>query len=156
MSQPWGPSLWRIVHTFAERVGRQTIPILIEDERRAWLQFLKSLEHAMPCQKCRRHYRAYRQLNPLEFYSYQGEMVRTLSRTWLWKLHTKINTERGIESPPLEDLPAMYAMRTQTQLQADIQEYNSYMNAGLMDRTIHPDAAHAFRSTLSTLRRLVG
>jgi len=151
----WGPPLWRILHTLAERLGRQTIPLLATDERRAWVGFLRSIEGVMPCAKCRAHYRAWRLKNPVEKFINAYDLKET-AREWLWTLHTEVNTERGVMGPALEEIPALYGNRTGYEIQDDINKVLQILQTATLQRTVTGDAVRTFRKALELLQRISG
>jgi len=155
LNEEWGPPLWRILHSLAEHLGRQTIPLLEVDERRAWIGLLRSIEGVMPCAKCRSHYRAWRIKMPIEkcmnSYSFKDD-----AREWLWSLHTEINTENGKAGPTLEEVPALYGSRTSQDIQDDINALLKVLQTAVIQRSVLADTVRIFRTALSLLRRLSG
>lgn len=109
----WGPVLWKILHTAAECLGNQKIEILKQDERQAWINVLHSLEGAMPCIQCQKHYREWRFRNKLEAFRYlDGDALRTAARNWLLDLHNNVNTQNKLEIVPIEKLDEIYSDRS--------------------------------------------
>jgi len=158
MSNPsdWGPPLWRVLHSLAERLGKQKIQLLIADENRAWVQFLKSIEFVIPCAKCRAHYKSWRIRNPLENASHlTGEMSKIAARKWLWGLHCEINQERGVANPTLDEVKELYADKPLPIIREDIKICNKYFNDALLTRIITPEVIHTFKKTLAVLLRFI-
>ena len=151
----WGPPLWRILHTLAERLGRQTIRLLETDERRAWVNLLRSIQAVMPCAKCRAHFKAWRTTHPTERFMTSYDL-RADAREWLWALHDEVNRERGVAGPALEELPGLYGGRTGQELQEDTKAVLAVFQQAVLERLIAPEVVHAFRNCLSMLRRLSG
>jgi hypothetical protein len=106
----WGPPLWRILHTAAERLGRQPTGLLAADERRAWIQLLKVTEGILPCAQCRKHYGEWKKARPLDGLG-AGSALRPSSREWLWRLHEAVNERTAAQRPrpTLEEVEALYA-----------------------------------------------
>jgi hypothetical protein len=106
----WGPPLWRILHTAAERLGRQPTGLLAADERRAWIQLLKVTEGILPCAQCRKHYGEWKKARPVDGLG-AGSALRPSSREWLWRLHEAVNERTGAPGPrpTLEEVEALYA-----------------------------------------------
>ena len=151
----WGPPLWRILHTLAERLGQQTHPILIQDEARLWGQLLLQTNTILPCKLCQMHYREWRARHSLE--GIRGSYLRDESRRWLWALHENVNEERGVKSGiDLSGVEALYGVRTTSDLQADLEALLGVLQratqAGLLDGT----PLRVWKSTLSLLRRTIG
>jgi len=155
MGYEWGPPLWRILHTLAEHLGRHTVPLLIADERRSSIQFFKALETVLPCEKCKKHYRAWRLKNPPEKFV-AGEELRVAVRNWLWALHSEINRENGVQTEPaLEDMPALYGNYNKTAMLADVRLVYSIFEKGIILRTVPPVALAVFKSSFELLRRII-
>lgn len=152
----WGPHLWKILHIYTEHIGKQTNEILSTDEIRAFTQFLKSLEFAMPCAKCRAHYKRWRTAKPIDhFMYYRGITLRTTVREWLWGLHDEVNRENSLESPHIDTVSETYTAFTRTDLQNSIQECTKSFKKALEQSLISYEAFHKFRITISLLSRLV-
>lgn len=154
----WGPHLWKILHIYTEHIGKQTNEILSTDEIRAFTNFLKSLEFAMPCAKCRAHYKRWRVAKPIDhFIHYRGITLRNTVREWVWGLHDDVNRENGIgdKSPPLETISEIYTAFTRADLQNSIKECTKSFQKALEQSFIPREAFHTFRISLSLLTRLV-
>lgn len=151
----WGPPLWRILHTLAERLGRQTIKLLETDERRAWVALLRAVQMVMPCAKCRAHFKAWRSSHSVERFITSYDL-RADAREWLWSLHEEVNREKGVAGPALEELPGLYGSRTGQEIQEDLRAVLAVFQQAVLERLIVPEAVQAFRNSLSMLRRFSG
>lgn len=154
-NERWGPPLWRILHTLAERLGRQTVRLLETDERRVWVNLLKSIQLMMPCAKCRVHYKDWRLKHPVERFITSYDL-RIDARLWLWSLHEEVNRGKGCLGPALEELPGLYGGRTGQEIQEDIRLLNEALQQAILERLIPPEAVQAFRNCLSMVRRFSG
>jgi hypothetical protein len=155
MGYEWGPPLWRLLHTLAEQLGKQPVPSLSVDERRACLQFLHSIESVLPCEKCKHHYRAWRQKNPPTTFG-NGVELRNSVRTWLWALHSEINQERGIHTEPaLIEMPSLYGNCIKEDFVRDQRDVYSIFEKGIVLRTVHPIGLAVFKASLARLRKLI-
>jgi hypothetical protein len=147
----WGPPLWRILHTLAERLGRQASPILVADETRLWAQLLKGVEAVMPCAICRGHYAAWKKAHPFQ----HGE-----SRKWLWDLHEAVNARRGVAPEArvaFADLTAIYgARRTRMDLQEDIRIFLAILQKAALTGAVDGGHVRVWKGVLATLRSLLG
>lgn len=151
----WGPHLWKILHIYNEHIGKQTNEILSTDEIRAFTQFLKSLEFAMPCAKCRAHYKRWRIAKPIDqFMHYRGITLRTTVREWLWGLHDEVNRENGLGSPEIDTLSDTYTAFTRTDLQTSIRECTKSFQKALEQSLISYEGFHKFRVSLAFLNKL--
>jgi hypothetical protein len=155
MGYEWGPPLWRVLHTIAEHLGRQPVPSLSVDERRACLNFLHSIESVLPCEKCKKHYKAWRQKNPPHVFG-QGAEFRDAVRTWLWALHSEINEENGVTTEPaLIEMPSLYGKYNKVEFAADVRLVYSIFEKGIILRTVHPIGLAVFKSSFGILRKLI-
>jgi hypothetical protein len=152
----WGPPLWRILHTLAERVGRQGIPLLAMDEIRAWASLLRTTEGIMPCPLCRTHYRAWKHTHPLE--ESAGSALAPLTRRWLWELHDQVNRQRGVEGGgvPFDELTTVYAGRGSAELQQDIDTLLKVLQRATQAGQLDGIHIRQWRASLSLVRRLAG
>lgn len=89
-NQIWGPALWRILHSSAERFGILSLRRLPHEERRIWSQLLQSLRFSIPCPLCKRHYQAYFKDNSLLPVFTKADL-----RVWLYRLHSAVNQRLG-------------------------------------------------------------
>lgn len=106
-NEEWGPLVWRILHTFAERGGRQTNNITQGDEQRAWPLFIKTLPPVIPCPFCRDHLEDYLKKNPFQLppdYTSWNEFLQT----YFYDLHESVNVRLGKPSYPTNQLSAEY------------------------------------------------
>jgi len=153
----WGPPMWRLLHSLAERLGKQTNMILITDEFRAWTNFLKAVEHVIPCAKCRGHYKRWRLAHRIEnFMNNSSATIRGEARLWLWGLHKEVNEERGVPNLPIADLPAIYEKRTSSTITRDSEDCTTVFKNAVQQSLITGDALRNFKYTLSILRTLTG
>ena len=81
----WGPALWKLLHSSAERIGSKAFKRLPQEESRIWSQLLRSLRFSLPCPQCKQHYLSYCGEYPLS--SFSKEEVRI----WLYRLHEAVN-----------------------------------------------------------------
>jgi hypothetical protein len=103
----WGPLIWRILHSLAERAGRHTNPLFQADEVRAWTTTLKALQKGLPCETCREHYVEYFQADTPVIPQVYSD-VREYVRTWLWELHNNVNQRLGKPEFLKTDLTGTY------------------------------------------------
>ena len=158
MSLPkdWGPPLWKILHIYTEHIGFQTNELLSTDEIRAFIHFLKSLEFAMPCAKCRAHYKRWKTAKPVDqFIHYRGVYLRQVVREWLWGLHNDVNRENGLVSPPLETISETYSAFCRADLQNSIKDCTTSFQKAMEHSLVGYEAIKKFRLTLSFLNRLI-
>ncbi len=99
----WGPNLWMILHSAAERIGASHVK-LSGEEVRIWTGLLWSLRHSLPCPICKKHFTAYLASTPIVNFN------REFIRTWLYNLHSQVNdrTEKRVEIT-IEQIPEIYS-----------------------------------------------
>lgn len=99
----WGPLLWQIFHTLAQKSGKQTNLITQGDEQRAWPLFMKTLVPIIPCPYCKDHFQEYLKKNPfnlpMDYFSWNEYIVN-----WFYNFHEAVNARLGKPSFPREDL----------------------------------------------------
>lgn len=106
----WGPFAWRILHSLAERVTRIVFPLYENDERRAWIELLKSTGNMLPCEECRSHYKEWLLAHPVtSIQTMPYSQLREWIRTWIWTLHEDVNTRLGKTGIPYSDLSSTYS-----------------------------------------------
>jgi hypothetical protein len=96
----WGPALWMILHSSAERIGTKVV-YLPKEETRIWVGLLRSLQYSLPCPLCKKHYTAYSTSFPLL------SITRETVRDWLFHLHQQVNQRTG-KPDFIESVPEMY------------------------------------------------
>lgn len=93
----WGPPLWTVLHSIAERVGSSPVLQYSGDERRALIKMIKYLEKVIPCPSCREHYEVYLREHPLEkpLKDLGHSELKDYIKTWFWELHNWVNESLG-------------------------------------------------------------
>jgi hypothetical protein len=170
MVQPsiWGPPLWRVLHTCAERLGKQKFVLLAEDEKRVWLELLRELEFVMPCAVCKKHYkeRCKKHACPFPIDSlkrYSGEAFQVAARKWLWELHESVTLSKQrdlsgapIQSVLLSDLPDIYGAVQTPQFEADLRAFLDTLKDAILMHTVDGAQVRQFRKTMAILRKFIG
>ena len=90
----WGPHLWMILHSTAERIGLKGNPL---EEKRIWIGLLSSLRYSLPCPQCKKHYSVYYLSHPV------NGSNRDI-RMWLYHLHSEVNNRNEKPSIEVEEL----------------------------------------------------
>jgi hypothetical protein len=99
----WGPRLWLILHSAAERIGVNHLKRLPQEESRIWSNLLSSLRYSLPCPQCKKHYTSYYGSYPLSTFN------REFIRNWLYVLHCHVNdrTEKQ-NTVSIDKIPEIY------------------------------------------------
>jgi len=100
----WGPQLWMILHSSAERIGTKCLSRLPQEETRLWANLLGGLRYSLPCPLCKKHYTDYLLSTPITI------VEQSFIRDWLYNLHNQVNSR--IDKPntvTLEQIPEIYS-----------------------------------------------
>ena len=159
----WGPALWRILHTFAERVGKRGGVNVAEgdhiwhhQEYELWNGLLGMLAESMPCSSCLSHYSTYTLENPyaVVFHRGMGEQRRDAIRAWLWKLHNNVRTRKGQDSIlSLEAMPFIYSAYVTATLESDCKTVLAHMGRAAYLRIIRQDMMARFHKVIHNFRK---
>ena len=152
----WGPVLWSILHTSAEHLGKPMHPLIQTDETNRWVFLLKSVEEAMPCKLCRKHYGEWLKQHPLsQFSALRGPALRERARKWLYDLHENVNKSNTVVSGiTLEALPEMY--KSLAGYQAQIELFVKLSKESVQQGLVKAEGPWQFRNHLHYLRKLTG
>ena len=83
----WGPPAWTFLHTVTYNYPENPT----EDDKRNFYNFFMNLQHVLPCEKCRSHYKQNIQKYDLNnSLGSRQELVK-----WLIDLHNDINKDNG-------------------------------------------------------------
>lgn len=100
----WGPNLWMILHSSAERIGNPQHTRLLQEETRLWTGLLNSLQYTLPCPVCKKHYAGYLISNPIV------STNREFIRNWIYTLHRDVNSRIGKpDNVALDKIPEIYS-----------------------------------------------
>jgi len=151
----WGPLLWKLLHTLAEKLGTQKPEILAADEAREIVLILRGLEVIMPCEKCRKHYKEYRVMNPFDIFAQRrGLGLKKGVREWLYMLHETVNKKNGTESLLLlKDMEPMYK---DVKIQDAWAPLNQVLMTSVSSGLILSENLKSFRRHLSLLLTAIG
>lgn len=102
-TQIWGPALWTILHSSAERIGTKSAKIQAFEEQRLWNGLLSSLRFSLPCPQCKKHFSDYLSSHPIH------EVSSSFIRNWLYELHSQVNQRNHKDnSITIENIPEIY------------------------------------------------
>jgi len=108
--ETWGPPLWTLLHTLAERIGKSGAAFLDTDQARDMDSVVTLLPLVIPCAECQAHCRAYLTAHPFTSIKYTGPALSVHVRTWLLDFHNAVRTanKQEIEITGIEALEALY------------------------------------------------
>jgi hypothetical protein len=149
----WGPLVWLILHTLAEKAGKQTNEIIKGDEMRAWPLFLKALIPIIPCEECRAHAGDYIKQIPFELpNSYPA--WNFYIRTYFYTFHEAVNTRLEKPSFPFSSLADTY--KSTGELTKSIQDLNAMMVRAMKLNGMHMGAWQTWQKHLRMLSAAMG
>jgi hypothetical protein len=125
--------------------------MLIQDEQRAWIHFIRSVENVIPCKRCKAHFRAWLQKNRPE-----SAVIKEAARAWLWGIHDEVNKERTVVGPTLEDMEGLYGKRTTYDITRDAEECIGHLLQAVQRTIIAAEPFRVFKYRLSLLRKFTG
>lgn len=100
----WGPELWTVLHSAAERIGSKRLNSLPLEEMRIWSAILGGLRYVLPCPQCKKHYTDYYSTHPIVRFD------KKTIREWLYNLHQNVNAQQGKDmSMTLEQVEEKYS-----------------------------------------------
>jgi hypothetical protein len=104
----WGPAIWKILHSLAEKsVG--TLKKNIIEEKRLWFNLLNSLRYSLPCPNCRKHYNEYYITHLIDKFIQKDNFNKDI-RLWLYNLHCEANKNTGKDTViTIEELTLLYS-----------------------------------------------
>ena len=83
----WGPPAWTFLHTVTYNYPENPT----EDDKRNYHNFFDSLQHVLPCEKCKDHYKQNIQKYDLDSnLDSREDLVK-----WLIDLHNNVNKDNG-------------------------------------------------------------
>lgn len=91
LTSVWGPSMWHYMHTMSFNYPLSPTP----QEKRHYMQFVKSLQHTLPCKYCRMNLVTNFKTLPITMDAMKNR--DTFSR-YIYQLHELINTMLGKKS----------------------------------------------------------
>jgi hypothetical protein len=93
----WGPCFWQFLHTFTERVGQTTSPIICHSQATIFRWIVVNIPTILPCQACQAHAKEYIIAHPLPatLETLPGDALREQLRTWFFAFHTAVRQRLG-------------------------------------------------------------
>ena len=101
----WGPALWILLHSLAEKSGKSATRNGQNDEKYAWRNLITNLQYVIPCNECKDHFIQYKAENPFpDPFAVPYTELNQKIRTWFFNLHTHVNQTYKSEEPISEPL----------------------------------------------------
>lgn len=101
--EDWGPTLWAILHGFAEHSGSN------EDERYIWISLLNGLYSVVPCPECAKHIKDWLRSHPIiDLRNLPIMNLHSWITNYLYELHEDVNRRLGKPSFPKSMLKETY------------------------------------------------
>jgi hypothetical protein len=149
----WGPLVWKILHTLAEKAGKQTNEIMKVDEMRIWPLLLKTLIPIIPCEECREHAGNYIKQVPFDLpVSYPAWSLYI--RTYFYTFHENVNMRLEKPSFPFSSLAETY--KSTRELTKWTQDLNAMMLRAMKLNGMHMKAWQTWQNHLRMLSATMG
>lgn len=105
-TEDWGPLMWKILHSLAEKAGSSKS---LQEEEREWNRLLMLTADILPCPVCKKHYKEVFHAFPIApVLKMSAANANIFLRTWLWTLHNEVNVGNGKPDLPFADLSTLY------------------------------------------------
>jgi hypothetical protein len=104
----WGPPLWNILHSLAERIYLPQLPQQIKEQQRLWSGLLSSLRVSLPCPLCRKHYTEYYNTHFPD--PHINNNFKEYIRYWLYQLHSDVNLRLAKKNITIDTLSNIYGV----------------------------------------------
>lgn len=93
--EEWGPSLWFVLHLYANRIG--IIPELIEDYRLIMDMLINWLPNILPCNTCQEHCKQYLGSHPIDYWKTITNMndLKNEIQVWLMNFHNDVRLRKS-------------------------------------------------------------
>lgn len=152
----WGPALWTILHSAAERVGQNVVVGIRFDEIRELELLVKSFPIALPCAICQQHSREYLRNHPINWSGQTGPDVTEKVRKWFYDFHDHVNRTKSepTTSIPYEEVSSKYNSITNLADQHKI--VIDQISQAITFNIVKHEAAVKFRRHLGSLRSFIG
>jgi hypothetical protein len=152
--EEWGPGAWELLHGLTEKIGNQTKPLLINDERNELKLALRHLWALLPCKTCQKHYKDWLQSHsPDSFIAGSYMDLQDSLRAWLFALHENVNRSRGVESGlTIDGLKERYSS---VPLREKALALKAFYQRGILSRVLIPDIWKPAWRHLDALLRLI-
>ena len=153
--ETWGPPLWTLLHTLAERIGKSGAPSLDTDQARDMDSVVTLLPLVLPCSECQAHCRAYLIAHPFTSIKYTGSALSVYVRTWLLDFHNAVRTanKQELEVTTLEALEALYS---ETLAPCHLESFGANVLYGIRNGLVKMDSWKRWISVYKRLKVLVG
>ena len=100
-SDHWGPVLWTIMHSLAQKGGKAVFSTFYDDERRQWLNLFSVLPKMIPCAMCRQHTEEWIASHPVTVIkTIPYDQLGPWLIDWLYTFHEAVNARTG--KPPFD------------------------------------------------------
>lgn len=95
-SDQWGPVLWTILHTLAQKAGKAIFPSFNDDEKRQWINIIQTLPKMIPCAMCRKHAEEWIAAHPIQaIKQLSGDDLNQWVVDWVYNFHESVNARVG-------------------------------------------------------------
>ena len=152
----WGPFLWKVLHCFAERVGRSNNINIDRDQGTDFELIITSLWHILPCKICQSHYKSYLTTHRPSWKKLRGDILRKTIVQWLFALHTQVRVynDQPVQIASIEACSELYSICSIST--DELANFYNLLNYASRMRIIKYDELIRWSSIFNRLRLSVG
>lgn len=146
----WGPVVWKILHIVTEQLGKNTIPVMQNDEMTYYKAFQRKVYYILPCKLCRQHYKDYyKNIRDVDY----GKFKET-SKIFFLNLHNDVNIRNSAKQFTFDDLN-IYTQYSKNDLDIIMNEFTTLYRKYTNLHYIAFDELKDFNRILTLLRRFI-
>ena len=145
-----------MLHSFAERVGRNPIVALRADEIRELEMIVRSFPQSLPCPNCQQHAYEYMKANPINWTKLKEPEITPVMRRWFFDFHNHVNLNKTPPTSefPYEEVEPKYSAVTNVGHQFNV--FSGELQGAIQNRWVTHDSAQSIKRHLGILRSFVG
>ena len=146
----WGPVVWKILHIVTEQLGKNTIPVMQNDEMTYYKAFQRKVYYILPCKLCRQHYKDYyKNIRDVDY----GKFKET-SKIFFLNLHNDVNIRNSAKQFTFDELN-IYTQYSKNDLDIIMNEFTTLYRKYTNLHYIAFDELKDFNRILTLLRRFI-
>ena len=146
----WGPVVWKILHIVTEQLGKNTIPVMQNDEMTYYKAFQRKVYYILPCKLCRQHYKDYyKNIRDVDY-----GIFKETSKTFFLNLHNDVNIRNSAKQFTFDDLN-IYTQYSKNDLDIIMNEFTTLYRKYTNLHYIAYDELKDFNRILTLLRRFI-
>ena len=148
----WGPRVWKLLHTLAERVGMSGRAIADSDAGNALNYIIQRLPEVLPCSECSTHAATYLLANKFNASGRIGKDLQSYVRDYLFAFHNTVRERKGQTPFTMEEYTGLYKEYTQL----DSNELRDTLRRAVFYRIIRSELHMNWAIALHKLKLMLG